>query len=191
VPKIKVSPIGATVMSSRRYVLREGAVVQLRSNRLRGRRSPNRVIAFRRIRAEEFGDICAPAEAVWALIVPAENAPMLEPTTVRGYAVPGTPDGVGQRQAFEYADGTSTEIEVVEYVHNRLAVTVVMSPAPPFLARTVWQVVRRGPDESRLTIGYEVDLARGLRLADERLPGWRAWAAQHIATVRAVVTADT
>ena len=78
-------------------------------------------------------------ETVWSVIKPAETAPLLDPEVGRGYHVPGTPSGLGEWQAFEGLDGSVGRIEVIEYVHNRRAVTVTRAPGihPPHVVHEV------------------------------------------------------
>ena len=112
--------------------------------------------------AEHF-DLAHSCDAVWALIKPAENAHLLDPRMRRGFHVPGTPLGLGEQQAFELLDGTTTVIEVVEYDPNRRAVTRQVSPAQPLPMRVVHSL---NPVSSgcRYTFGYEIDAPDGLRV---------------------------
>lgn len=63
---------------------------------------------------------------MWDLIRPAENAILIDPTTVRAFHVPGTPIGVGEMQGFIVRqDGREriAMIEVIEEVNGRYALT--------------------------------------------------------------------
>jgi hypothetical protein len=74
-------------------------------------------------------DIGASRQSVWALIKPAENGPLLSPHIVRGFHVPGTPEGVGELQGFiTVHDGRKhfVGIEIVAEVPEQLAVTRVL-----------------------------------------------------------------
>lgn len=52
------------------------------------------------------------AQAVWALIRPAESAVLLADAQ-RAFTVPGTPSGVGEQQCFIRRDGSVSIIEVI------------------------------------------------------------------------------
>lgn len=112
------------------------------------------------------------ADAIWALIEPAENAPMLDDDIRRGYRVPGTPDGVGQQQAFERHDGFTIIIEVVEYQQGRRAVTRQVSP-PDDTLRLV-QSVAPVDGGCEYTIGVELELRAGQWVRPAFEKSWRA-----------------
>ena len=74
-------------------------------------------------------DISATRQSVWSLIKPAENGPLLSPHILRGFHVPGTPEGVGEIQGFlTVHDGRRhvVAIELVEEIPGELAVTRVL-----------------------------------------------------------------
>ena len=74
-------------------------------------------------------EIRASRRDVWSLIKPAENGPLLSPHIVRGFHVPGTPEGVGEIQGFiTVHDGREhlVGIELVAEVPGQLAVTRVL-----------------------------------------------------------------
>ncbi|WP_043498296.1 SRPBCC family protein [Georgenia sp. SUBG003] len=74
-------------------------------------------------------DVRASRQSVWSLIKPAENGPLLSPHIVRGFHVPGTPEGVGEIQGFiTVHDGRKhfVGIELVAEVPEQLAVTRVL-----------------------------------------------------------------
>jgi hypothetical protein len=106
------------------------------------------------------------AETVWDLISPAEKAPLLNPTIRLGYRVPGTFEGVGERQAFEHFDGTTAVIEVVEWTAGRRAVTVQVAPEPEATMRFIFTV---DPIEGGCvyTFGTEVELRPGQQLRND------------------------
>lgn len=81
-------------------------------------------------RLEESLLLPHPSERVWALLYPAENAPLLSPDVVRGYRLQGSPEGVGERQAFVSSEGSITIAETLEMSPGRRAVTRVVSPQP-------------------------------------------------------------
>jgi Polyketide cyclase / dehydrase and lipid transport len=126
-------------------------------------------------------------DIVWDLIEPAEKAPLLEPSYVRGYRVPGTPDGVGCRQAFELADGSTSVIEVSEYQPGRFATTRQVSP-PSAEPRRTTQSVEPVDDGCKYTMTLELDVKLGLRILPAFEKQWRAFAADHFARVRKVLT---
>jgi len=127
-------------------------------------------------------------ETVWSLIHPAENAPLLEPDVVRGYQVPGTPSGLGEQQAFIGLSGTTTVIEVVEYVERRQAVTNLISPKPLVPIRNVLAVepVSGG---CILTFGEEHDGHSSQAMTPESITQWRQHAHSYLDRVR--TTLDT
>lgn len=141
-------------------------------------RRPQRTERYRE--AAVFPHTC---EVVWALIKPAENSPIIHTGIRRGYHVPGTPDGLGERQAHEGLDGTTTVMEVVEYDPNRRAVTCQVSPPATVQSRTIQSVL---PVEGgcEYTIGIEIDVASGHETPREYEEIWRAWARDHIGQIR-------
>lgn len=67
-------------------------------------------------------DIFTASRQVWDLIRPAENAVLLEPSTVRAFHVPGSPFGVGELQGYiAYIDGRERLAmnEVLEEIEGR------------------------------------------------------------------------
>jgi hypothetical protein len=107
-----------------------------------------------------------PAQTVWDLIYQAEKAPLLNPTVRLGYRVPGTFEGVGERQAFEYFDGTTRVIEVVEWTAGHRAVTVQVAPEPEATMRVIFTV---DPIEGGCvyTLGTEVEVRPGQQLRND------------------------
>src|SRR5690606_14736564 len=105
-------------------------------------------------------------------IKPAEKAPLLDPTIRRGYRVPGTPEGLGEQQAFEHLDGSITMIEVVEYQHARRAVIRSVSPKPELDTRTI-QSVEPVDDGCVYTMCWEVTVPAGQKLVPEAERLWR------------------
>src|SRR3954463_12080380 len=69
----------------------------------------------RTVRFQEACRLRHPPGAVWALIYPAECAPLLSSTTSRGFKVPGTPDGLGEQQCLIDLDGNPSIIEVIHF----------------------------------------------------------------------------
>ncbi len=122
-------------------------------------------------------------EVVWALIKPAENAPLIEPTILRGYHVPGTPEGVGERQAFEHDDGTTVTIEVLEYEPNRWAVTRTVSPPGELGGRTI-ESLRPEVGGCVYTVGRDFEVPSGCEVPATFDEFWRSWARDHIERVR-------
>lgn len=98
----------------------------------------------------------SPAE-VWGLIKPPEAAVLLDPTIVRAFRVPGTPDGVGEMQGFiMHRDGVEHIhlIEVVEEVPERLAVVRQIAGNHPS-ARLTYRLT---PDAEGTILEYELAL---------------------------------
>ncbi|GAA4287868.1 SRPBCC family protein [Georgenia daeguensis] len=74
-------------------------------------------------------EIAATRQSVWALIKPAENGPLLSPHILRGFHVPGTPEGTGEVQGFlTVHEGRKhiVGIELVDEVPGTIAVTRVL-----------------------------------------------------------------
>jgi hypothetical protein len=129
----------------------------------------------RRVRVQRFSEVAElphSCEVVWALIKPAESAPILEPLIRRGYHVPGTPLGLGERQAFESLDGTTAVFEVVEYEPGRRAVTTQVSPDPEPPRRHVFSLE---PIEGgcALTLEWELEVPARQRLSPDDEDVWR------------------
>jgi hypothetical protein len=125
-------------------------------------------------------------DIVWDLIEPAEKAPVLEPNITRGYRVPGTPDGVGQRQAFELSDGVTVVIEVIDHQPGRRATTRQVSPPAADSGRTT-QSVDPVDGGCLYTMAIEVDVRLGQRILPALAKQWRAFAADHFSRVREVL----
>ncbi len=119
---------------------------------------------MRTVRFHEAARLRHPPGAVWALIHPAECAPLLSSTTARGFKVPGTRNGVGEQQCFIDLEGNATLIEVIHFEVERCATTRVVSPSPPVPTRTrfEFQPIEAG---CIVILTFEVDLpvGRGLR----------------------------
>jgi hypothetical protein len=121
---------------------------------------------------------------VWALIKPAEMAPALQPSLRRGYRVPGTPEGLGERQAFERQDGTTVIVEIVDYEPNRRAVTRQVSPTILEALRMV-QIVEPVTGGCTYTEAVEVDLKARQRIRSEWERLWPSSAREQIDRIRA------
>lgn len=63
-------------------------------------------------------DIFATPWEVWSLIKPAENAVILEPSTLKAFHVPGTPAGVGEMQGFITRHDGREHIAIIEVVEE-------------------------------------------------------------------------
>lgn len=145
--------------------------VRRRSVRRRQRSSGARVRHLREARK-----LAHPAAQIWQLIRPAENEPLFTPSTARGYTVPGTPDGLGEQQAFEHLDGTTTVFEVVEYVEGTRAVTVQVSPEPePDQRFRMFTEVEQHDDGCLLTVGFDYTLEISRTLRQEWEASTRRW----------------
>lgn len=106
------------------------------------------------VRVSHSTHISASPAEVWALIRPAEAALFLDPSIVRAFRVPGTPDGVGEMQGFIASrDGVEHVqlIEVVEEVpESHAAVRYVAANDPT--ARTSYRLT---VDASGTILEYE------------------------------------
>jgi hypothetical protein len=132
--------------------------------------------AKRRVRVERFTEVAElphSCDVVWAFIKPAESAPTWEPSIRRGYHVPKTPLGLGEQQAFESLDGTTTVIEIIEYEPSRRAVTTRVSPALELRSRNIYSL---DPVEGGCTLsfGLEIDVPTRQRLLAGVEDAWRA-----------------
>jgi len=123
-------------------------------------------------RLQEAALLPWPCKTVWDLVKPAENSPLLDPTIRRGYRVPGTPDGLGEQQAFEREDGWTIIIEVTEYQHGRRAVTSQVSPPAAEQLRTV-QTVEPVDGGCKYRIAVEIELRAGQRVLPQFEKEWR------------------
>lgn len=141
----------------------------------------------RTVRLEETAMLQYSCEVVWGLIKPAEMAPLVEPELSRGYQVPGTPDGVGERQALEQHDGTTIIVEVIEYEANRRAVTRQVSPKMLEEQRNL-QAVEPATGGCMYTEAFEVDLKAGQRIIRAEWEVlWRSAVQERIARIRAML----
>lgn len=140
----------------------------------------------RTIRLEETTLLPHPCEKVWGLIEPAEYAPLLEPKIAYGYRVPGTPRGVGERQAMEGHDGATTIVEVVEHVPNRRAVSRLLSPRSIAETRT-FETVEPTDEGCRYSIAVEVDMRAGVRLRSDFERQWRRTMKDRFPRVRKIL----
>jgi uncharacterized protein YjeT (DUF2065 family) len=155
-----------------------GSIVYVRAVR---RRYPERVV-----RIQESTLLPWPCETVWTLIKPAEKAPLIEPTIRRGYRVPGTPEGLGEQQAFEYLDGNVSMIEVVEYQHAHRAVIRQVSPAPDVDLRMV-QSLEPVAEGSIYTMCWEATIPAGRKLHPDVDRAWRLNMQAQMARIRLVL----
>ncbi|MGB8859526.1 MAG: hypothetical protein WCC60_09730 [Ilumatobacteraceae bacterium] len=140
----------------------------------------------RTVHLEETTVLRHTCEVVWGLIKPAELAPLLDPNLRFGYRVPGTPDGLGERQALEQHDGSTLISEVIEYEPYRRAVTCLVSPHRLDAVRS-FQTVEPLDEGCRYTMALEVDLKAGTRVAPQVERSWRDTTRDHFARVRAIL----
>lgn len=123
-------------------------------------------------------------ETVWSVIKPAQTVPLLDPDVGRGYHVPGTPSGLGEWQVFEWLDGSVSRIEVIEYVHNRRAVTVTRAPGthPHHVVHEVQ------PADGGCTYSMSSNwlVPGGGYFSEEGEQQFRAWFDEHVQRVRQV-----
>lgn len=127
-----------------------------------------------------------PCEVVWNLIKPAEKAPLVDPKLRRGYQVPGTPEGLGEQQAFEYHDGTTIIIEVIEYELNRRAVTRQVSPPLAAMVRSI-QTIEPVDGGCMYTRAVQYDLQRGQRFVRGAEQSWRAGAREELDRISTIL----
>ncbi|HEX8082095.1 MAG TPA: SRPBCC family protein [Jatrophihabitans sp.] len=124
-----------------------------------------------------------PPATVWALLHPAESAPLINPDIVKGYRVPGTPDGVGEQQAFIDTAGNTTVIEVIEYSHGQRATTRQVSPKPPVDTLSTWAVQSNG-DGCIVSFQQDITVSPAQRPDAEAQNGWRAGVRDMLQRVR-------
>lgn len=137
-------------------------------------------------RWEESAVLPYDADLVWHLVEPAESAPLLNPSLSRGYRVPGTPAGLGERQALERHDGTTVIVEVIEYEPNRRAVTRQVSPKPVENLRTT-TTLEPVPGGCRYTETIEIDLQPGQRMLAQSEQAWRSEVRQQVGRIEALL----
>jgi hypothetical protein len=114
-----------------------------------------------------------PPATVWTLLLPAESAPLINPDIVKGYRVPGTPDGVGEQQAFVDTVGNTTVIEVIEYSPGHKAITRQVSPKPQVDTMSTWAVDSDGVG-CILSYQQDITVSPAERLDAEAQSHWRA-----------------
>ncbi|TRW43152.1 hypothetical protein [Georgenia yuyongxinii] len=71
-------------------------------------------------------DIAVTPAELWRLIKPAENAALFEPHVLKGFHIPGTPEGVGEMQGFIIIQEGRQQVvalEVVEEVSGEYVVS--------------------------------------------------------------------
>ena len=121
----------------------------------------------------EAAHYASDCDRVWNLIKPPEKAPLLHPKIRRGYRVPGTPDGVGEQQAFELDNGIMMVLEVTELTPGRRAVVRMVSP-PPDVPFAVSFELTPVDDGCLYRHQMELDLPRGKRLRPGCEKAWRS-----------------
>lgn len=148
--------------------------------------TPGQEAERRTVRFQEAARLWHPPGAVWALIHPAEYAPLLSSTTARGFKVPGTSDGVGEQQCFVDLEGNASIVEVIDFEMGRCATTRVVSPSPPVPTRTRFEIQ---PVDAGciVTVTTEVDLPVGRAIPPDVEAEWRRWATEYLKRVRRVL----
>jgi hypothetical protein len=126
----------------------------------------------RTVEMHEVAHYASDCDRVWNLIKPPEMAPLLHPNIRRGHKVPGTPDGVGEQQAFELDSGISMVLEVTELTPGRRAVVRMVSP-PPDVPFAVSFELTPADDGCLYRHQIELDLPRGKRLRPGYEKTWR------------------
>jgi hypothetical protein len=114
---------------------------------------------------------------------------MWAPSIRRGYHLPGTPLGLGERQVFELHDGTTSVIEIVDYEPGRRAVTIHVSPKPVARILTVYSLE---PIEGgcELSLGCEIDVPTGQRVHPGYADAWHAWTQADFDNIRRALAAS-
>jgi hypothetical protein len=135
----------------------------------------------------EVAHYASDCDRVWNLIKPPEKAPLLHPNIRRGYRVPGTPDGVGEQQAFELDNGVMMVLEVTELTEGRRAVVRMVSP-PPDMPFTVSFELTPVDDGCLYRHQIELDFPRGKRLRRGYEQTWRAETNEVFDRVRTVLS---
>lgn len=141
-----------------------------RLGRLRGRAADrwDRRTTFEVIRSI---DIAGAPATVWRLVWAPQYAPLLDDAVLKGWTVPGTPQGeVGERQAYVWSiDGKRIEI-VLEVIELEPGSRAVVEHVPSNGVRTTTSV-STGDGHTRLEVGHYY---RVTPLAEAQLaPGWR------------------
>ncbi len=131
-----------------------------------------RLRPIRTVVVEESAYLPHAADVVWNVVHPAENAPLLEAGIRHGYRVPGTPEGIGEQQAFVFVDGSMTVVEVIELSPGRRAVVRKISP-PDVPQRTIFELVPTS-DGCLYRQRVEVDVGKGKRLRPGFESHWQA-----------------
>jgi hypothetical protein len=118
------------------------------------------------VRETAFVDLPRAGEAVWAWMVRAHSSVELFDSTEVGVTLPGSPEGVGEIQAFvaRTPEGRSAGLlEVVELEPGRRAVTRDL--ASPFRSGGVLTIAPLGENHCRLTQELWADLPVGTAVA--------------------------
>jgi hypothetical protein len=126
----------------------------------------------RTVEMHEVAHYASDCDRVWNLIKPPEKAPLLHPNIRRGYKVLGTPDCVGEQQAFELDNGIVMVMEVTELTPGRRAVVRMVSP-PPDVPFAVSFELTPVDDGCLYRHQIELDLPRGKRLRPGYEKTWR------------------
>lgn len=94
-----------------------------------------------------------PSETVWSLIRPADLAVKLG-DSANAFTVPGTPNGVGERQCFVAKDGTETFLEVLEERDGEYARVCPYPPGANAYCESTYEL-NRTPKGCKLVLGHE------------------------------------
>ena len=124
-------------------------------------------------RIDEAARLPAPADVVWNLVYPVENAPLIDPTIRTGFRIPGTPkDAVGEQLVSIDAGGKVSIQEVIEISVPARLVTRVVWPRLPVEMRFTQDLQ---PVESGciLTHGLEVDGPGAVAPNEVEIAEWR------------------
>lgn len=110
---------------------------------------------------ERSTDIARPPQDVWEFLGPAEHAAFTDPTVVRAFRVPGTPDGVGEQQAFVHRVNGREVIKMLEVIESRpgeLAVARRIGSGGSADGERSWWRLTPSESGTRLTYGTEYHL---------------------------------
>lgn len=149
------------------------------------RRWEDRDEDVRTFRLVETAKIRCSADEVWELVSKPEHAPLTLPEQVaRGFAVPGTPAGVGGQQCFIDHEGNASIYEVLEHEPARRQVSRLVSPAPAVPVRSSRTLEPLGT-ACLLTVGTEMDSSRGWSPAEQRQ--WTVAVRDYLERVRRIL----
>ena len=168
------------------YNVRFVALAERWERRWRARTAPHQRVAgnVRTVRVFEAIKLKQDPSQVWQLLAPAESSVLLTPDkTSRAFTVPGTGPGVGEQQCHVDHDGQATIMEVVEFIEERRAVAVVVSPRPQVPVRLLTTLEPLGTG-CVLTHGMEFEIPAQAEWPEEQQDAFQAYAVRYLGRVR-------